>query len=133
VSIIPGVRCGTTAHAAYTLLEQTMVMALIGLMLAMVVGLSQYASGRADESIARAELEAFRNALASYVAEYGRCPGDHEFTTEQFQKRLPPGFSFRDPWDHAYVYVSNAPLAFTVFSVGLDGEANTTDDIHPGR
>jgi general secretion pathway protein G len=110
---------------AFTLMEQIMVMFIIGTILAMVVGLSKYASHRADEALARADLEKYRNALTDYVAVYGHVPTK----PAAMRSQLPDA----DPWSHPYVYVSNSPLSYTVFSTGPDGQEGTVDDVYPGQ
>ncbi len=116
----------------YTLIEQLMVMFIIGIILALVIGLSRFASLRADESLARAELESFRNAVNDYVVALGRVPGVDDLSTPAFRKGLPNAFSFEDPWGHGYLYESNSTLSFTVLSTGPDGARGTRDDVYPG-
>ena len=122
----------TRRQDGYTLIEQVMVMFIIGAILAMVVGLSKYASHRADESLARADLETFRMVVNDYVTTYGRLPAPELLATSAFRSRLPKGFSFEAPWAHPYVYVTNAPQSFAVFSTGPDGTQGTHDDVYPG-
>jgi len=119
-------------RAAYTLIEQIMVMLIIGLILAMVIGLSRYVNQRSNRALARSDLELWHNAVSAFANRYGRVPDPEEGDLDhaRFQVLLPPGFSVEDPWGNPYHYERLTDHAFRVYSAGPDGQPGTEDDIH---
>ncbi len=118
-------------RAAYTLIEQIMVMLIIGIVLAMVIGLSRYVNQRSNRALARSEIELWHNAITAFANHYGRVPDDQDETQENhFLALCPPGFSFKDPWGNAYEFEQLSAHAFRVYSAGPDGQPGTEDDIH---
>lgn len=63
-------------NAGFTLIEVLTVIAIIGIMMGLVLGISGYATRKADYSRATAELEQIKNALEEYRIEYGRYPNN---------------------------------------------------------
>lgn len=118
--------------SGFTLLELLVVVAIIGL-LAAYVGPKYFGQlGKSEQALARAQLESFHRALASYRLDVGAFP-----TTEQGLAALltpPPGVTRwhgpylskavpPDPWGQAYVYRSPAPKGdYDLLSLGKDGQ-----------
>jgi len=119
------------ATGGFTLLELLVVVAIIGL-LAAYVGPKYFGQlGKSEQALARAQLESFHRALASYRLDVGTFP-----TTEQGLAALltpPPGVTRwhgpylskavpPDPWGQAYVYRSPAAKGdYDLLSLGKDG------------
>ena len=119
-----------TPRAAYTLIEQIMVMLIIGIVLAMVLGLSRYVNQRSNRALARSDIELWHNAVTAFANQYGRVPDEDELEQRIFTDLHPPGFSVEDPWGNAYRYKRISDHAFRVYSAGPDGQEGTDDDVH---
>lgn len=122
----------------FTLLELLVVVAIIGL-LAAYVGPKYFAQvGRSEQAAARAQIQSFSRALASYRLDVGSFPSSEEglaalvtrpanatkWNGPYLEKAVPP-----DPWGHAYIY--RAPGAngdYEVVSYGKDGQPSGTGD-----
>jgi general secretion pathway protein G len=117
----------------FTLLELLVVMVIIGL-LASYVGPRYFAQlGKSEQSVAKAQIEAFAKALDSYRLDIGMYPtteaGLAALTTKPsatdkwrgpyLQKAVP-----LDPWGRAYVYrFGNTTTGdFELLSYGKDGQ-----------
>ncbi|AKJ65126.1 prepilin-type N-terminal cleavage/methylation domain-containing protein [Kiritimatiella glycovorans] len=61
-------------YAGFTLIELLTVMAIIGLLAGIVLGVSGYASRKAAEARAQADLQEIGNYLEEYRIELGRYP-----------------------------------------------------------
>jgi len=116
----------------FTLLELLVVMVIIGLLASIVA--PQYFSqlGKSNSKVARAQIEAFSQALDQYRLDVGQYP-----TTEQglnalrapppnvgkwqgpyLKREIPP-----DPWGRAYVYQAPGQHGdFDLSSHGSDGQ-----------
>ena len=123
-------------RAAFTLIELLAVIAIIGVLLGMIVGLSGYAMRMSQESKAKAEIEVWSRALEEYMLEKGSFP---EFLTDIEDDEIPEDVGLADPWGNDYQYSRSAihAHAFTLYSMGPDGlhgdDAENADDIISGR
>ena len=139
----------------FTIIELLAVVTIMGLLGALVVGLSRFASEKSAEAKVRADLELLRNAIEEYRiqrAGYPRIDGE-----DIFQPMIPPAdpavqpppsagamprftydllqidrsLNFVDPWQTNYFYrVSGDRLRFEVRSAGSDRQIGTTHDIY---
>jgi len=66
-----------TGRGAFTLLELLMVIAVIGIVASLLVGLAPAASVRMKESMTRTELQRLVTAIEAYKAKYGVYPPDN--------------------------------------------------------
>jgi general secretion pathway protein G len=115
----------------FTLLELLVVVAIIGL-LAAYVGPRYFSQlGKSEQALAKAQLESFHRALASYRLDVGAFPTTEEglaalvtkpptaakWNGPYLSKAVPP-----DPWNQAYVYrAPGAKSDYELLSHGKDG------------
>ena len=126
-------------QAGFTLLELLVVVAIIGL-LAALVGPRLFGNvGKSEVTAAKAQIEAFSRALESYRLDTGKFPdsslGLQALVTKPadtprwhgpyLQKEVP-----LDPWGNAYAY--KVPGAngrdFEILSLGRDGAPGGSDE-----
>lgn len=65
---------------AFTLIEMLLVISIIGVLTAMIIGLSGYAAEKRIRSRVTAELHMLLTAIDSYKAQFGTYPPDNQFT-----------------------------------------------------
>lgn len=122
----------------FTLLELLVVMVIIGL-LAGIVAPQYFAQlGKSNTKVARAQIEAFSQALDQYRLDQGRYP-----STEQGMGalRVAPTDAVRwqgpylkrdipaDPWGRPYQYRAPGEHGdFDLFSLGADGQPGGTGE-----
>ena len=128
-----------TRHArGFTLLELLVVVAIIGL-LAAYVGPKYFSQiGKSEQALAKAQIESFHRALATYRLDVGGFPTTEEglavlvarpanapkWNGPYLSKALPP-----DPWGKPYVY--RAPGArgdYDLSSLNKDGQPGGQGD-----
>jgi general secretion pathway protein G len=122
----------------FTLLELLVVVAIIGL-LAAYVGPKYFGQlGKSEQALAKAQIESFHRALASYRLDVGSFPSTEEglnalmvkpsaaakWSGPYLSKAVPP-----DPWGKPYVYrVPGASGDYDLISYGKDGQPGGTGD-----
>jgi general secretion pathway protein G len=129
-------------QSGFTLLEVMVVIVILGILASLVVPNLMGNKEKADQQKAVSDIVALENALDMYKLDNNRYP-----TTEQgldalvtkpsidpaprsyrdggYIKRLP-----QDPWGNPYQLLSPGQFGkLDIFSMGLDGEAGTDDDI----
>lgn len=130
-------RCRPLAQG-FTLLELLVVVTIIGL-LAAYVGPKYFSQlGKSEQSVARAQIEAFARALDAYRLDTGQYPTSEEglaalltkpanarkWNGPYLQKAVPV-----DPWGNAYVYRSpGAAGEYDIVSFGKDGQSGGSGD-----
>lgn len=116
----------------FTLLELLVVVAIIGL-LAAYVGPKYFGQlGKSEQTLAKAQIESFNRALASYRLDVGSFPTTEEglnaltvkpanaakWNGPYLAKALP-----LDPWDKPYIYrAPGAKSEYDLLSYGKDGQ-----------
>lgn len=119
--------------AGFTLLELLVVMVIIGLLASYVAPRFFDQIGKSEIKTARAQLDAFDKALATYRLDTGHYPtseqglkslverpGDEsKWAGPYLAKAVPP-----DPWGRAYVYrlPGDANHDYELLSYGRDGQ-----------
>lgn len=129
-------------QSGFTLLEVMVVIVILGILASLVVPNLMGNKEKADQQKAVSDIVALENALDMYKLDNNRYP-----TTEQgldalvnkptaspeprsyreggYIKRLP-----QDPWGNQYQLLSPGQFGkIDIFSMGMDGEAGTDDDI----
>ena len=125
--------------SGFTLLELLVVMVIIGLLASYVAPRFFDQVGKSEIKTARAQLDAFDKALATYRLDTGRYP-----STEQGLKALverpsdEPKWSGPylakalplDPWSHPYVYRQPGDPGhdYELLSYGKDGQRGGTGE-----
>ena len=132
----------TQRQRGITLLEIMVVIVILGILASLVVPNLMGNKEQADRQKAVSDIVALENALDMYKLDNSRYPtteqglealvtkpqGEPEprnYKSDGYIKRLP-----QDPWGGAYQLMSPGEHGkIDVFSMGLDGEAGTDDDI----
>lgn len=109
----------------FTLVEMLAVMAVIGVLAAMVLGISGWASRKADESKAEADIETIKNLLEEYRSQQGFYPEESQW--DEVIEDMDETFyietdELKDPWGRVYIYKKNGKYVISVFSSGPDGQ-----------
>lgn len=144
---------------AFTLIELLTVVAIIAILASMVIGVSGYASRKADISKARADMEKIKNGLEEYRITYGKYPeGDSNILIQalwidpQKDPRVnrpflvmkgwdnpDTAYTIEDPWTHPYCYYdglnanaqhNKSRFGYDLWSLGPDGLDESEDDIN---
>lgn len=116
-------------RAGFSLLELTLVVAIIGVLLA-VVAVNVIGQGeKANIKATQASLATLKNAIASYNLEYKAYPTAlNDLVTT---KLVEPGL--KDAWKRDFFYSNQGrpgtEQEYLLSSLGKDGAAGTADDI----
>ena len=116
----------------FTLTELLIVLVIIGLLAALVGPALYQRINPAKQSVARAQIENFMNALDAYFLDTGHFPNSQQglatlrarpesetkWNGPYLKKNVP-----QDPWGHAYLYKSpGSTNEFEITSYGKDGQ-----------
>ena len=132
----------TQRQGGFTLLEIMVVIVILGILASLVVPNLMGNKEKADRQKAVSDITALENALDMYkldnsiypnteqglealVSKPTSQPEPRNYRDDGYIKRLP-----KDPWGNDYQLVSPGEHGkIDVFSMGLDNEAGTDDDI----
>jgi general secretion pathway protein G len=132
----------TQRQRGFTLLEIMVVIVILGILASLVVPNLMGNKEQADRQKAVSDIVALENALDMYKLDNSRYPtteqglealvskpqGEPEprnYKDEGYIRRLP-----QDPWGNDYQLMSPGEHGkIDIFSMGVDGEAGTDDDI----
>lgn len=126
----------------FTLVELLAVMAVIGILAGLVLGISGYASYKSDEAKTKADIEHIKQLLQQYRVDHGVLPQetanwweDKAGTNwEEAIEELDETFyietdELKDPWGKKYQYKRDTKYVAYIWSMGPDGSNKTKDDI----
>lgn len=120
----------------FTLIELIVTMAIIGILISIVFGVTRIANVKSAESKAQSQLQVIANALEEYRLKYGEYPEPDEFS-DIYELFPELDLAQTDPWDRSFIYEPermnpNSPyLTYTLRSEGLT--TNSHDDIFSSR
>ena len=118
----------TIERDGFTLVELLAVMAIIGILATIIIGVSSYAGRKAKESRAIADMEKLKTAVEEYKIEFGMYPDTGTFNSDpDALKRFVSDVKFVDPWDRPYEYTKVSEYQYTILSQGAT--TNAEDDI----
>jgi general secretion pathway protein G len=122
----------------FTMLELLVVVAIIGLLAAYVGPRFFSQVGKSEQSVAKAQVEAFSRALDAYRLDVGAYPSTEEGLKVLFerpannpkwngpylQKTVPD-----DPWGRPYVYkLPGSKFEYDLYTLGKDGQPGGSGD-----
>jgi general secretion pathway protein G len=125
-------------RAGFTLVELMAVIAIIGLLAAIILGISGYVARRGDMAKAQGDMEKIKMALEEYKVNFGRFwPNDGPVTNSTyggvtFSNALSgyvADIRLLDPWNRGYMYDFMDNAQYRLWSYGPDGADGTSDDI----
>jgi len=129
-------------EGGYTLMELLVVLAILGLLVAMATPLVLKYLDHAKVSTAKTEVANLSASLDLFKYDIGRYPTTQEGLPALLKS--PPALeswngpyikkatAFNDPWGHPYLYRSPGQHGdFDLYSFGPDGEKATTGDKPP--
>lgn len=132
----------STKQKGFTLLEIMVVIVILGILASMIVPNLLGNKEKADRQKVVSDVVALENALDMYkldnsvypsseqgldalVTEPSGSPEPRNYREDGYIKRLP-----QDPWGNEYILLNPGDHGkLDIFSVGLDGEEGTGDDI----
>ncbi len=125
------------SQQGFTLIELLTVILIMGLLMAMILGVAAIANRKNLEAKTKADLETIRTALTDYEMDVGEYPGAAAWTND-LDGYIPDGFLFTDPWGHEYEYEHDRSTSgYRVYSLGSDGlegtEETNADNLEAGR
>lgn len=133
----------------FTLVELLVVVAIIGILVGLIVGISGFAGRKSASAKAISDMERIKTALEEYRIQNGRYyPGNNvmvtnkTFITDVMSLTFPGAKDIdtlkelsrmdgRDPWGRSYVYSNANSYAYRLWSKGAN-VTNTADDVESG-
>ena len=115
-------------RGGFTLIELLTVIAIIGIMVSVVIGVSSMVKRKSLVARTQASLEQIAIKLDEHLLAYGEYP----INLEEIKDDLPNNVDLQDAWERDYTYKTNASRSYIMFSQGpLTDIAG--DDIYPGK
>ena len=131
-------RRSTNGEAGFTLIEMLVVIAIIGLVVALVGPRVLNYLSESKEKAAKIQIEGFSSALDLFYLDQGRYPSSDEGLAALVKHPvnaaawngpyLRGGVVPNDPWGHSYVYRSPGEHGtFDIYSYGVEGQNGGAD------
>ncbi len=123
-------------HDGFTIIELLAVVMIMAILGAIVIGISGYASRRASDAQARAQLNQLRTALTEYQVRHRTYPLENIESVQGWEDITPAltnfveeKLTFEDPWGRAYEYrprrrpgeTTGRAVSFELWSWGPSG------------
>ena len=133
--------------AGFTLVEILAVVAIIAILAGIMLGMSGFASGKADRNRAMADIEKIRNAFESYRLERNYYPQfivtnvdswitiSNELFNVLGNRFSRTDFRTLDPWGRVYQYSydkAQSRFTYQVWSMGPNAN-DPADDVNPAK
>lgn len=118
----------------FTLVELLAVIAIIGILSALILGLAGSAQRNAGRKRAEAELGQLESFITEYKTQYGKVPGNagdsekkcRDALQEQLKTAKHSLTNLTDPWDEPYYYKVTSRNTYYLWSTAGDtGKTNT--------
>lgn len=125
-------------RAGFTLVELMAVIAIIGLLAAIILGVSGYVARKGDMAKAQGDMEKVKVALDEYKLNFGRFwPNDGAINASTYggatfsntMSGYVADLRLVDPWNRSYMYDFVDNSQYRLWSYGPDGADGTPDDI----
>ena len=129
------------AQRGFTLIELLLVLVILGVLAAIVVPKFAGRTEQARQTAAQSQIATFGTALDAFEVDNGYYPkgknGLNDLVQQPRDAQNWKGPYMKndipmDPWGHPYVYEcpgKHNPSSYDLSSIGLDGRANSEDDI----
>lgn len=127
-------------RGGFTLIELLLVIAILGVLAALIVPKFAGRTEQAREAAAQSDIATIGTQLDAYEVDNGNYPrgknGLNDLVSQPSDARNWRGPYLKelktDPWGNAYIYEfpgRHNPSGYDLSSLGPDGKANTDDDI----
>lgn len=126
----------------FTLVEMLAVIAVIGVLIGLVIGLAGLTGRESDDVVAQAGMQVIRDALEEYRIRNGVYPEEeYHGTGGQERGRVPASVlrnhatdwyqrtQGKDPWGVDYRYYRESDLAYHLWSSGPSGRDHLTGSL----
>lgn len=107
-----------TNRSGFTLVELLTVIAIIGLLAALILGLASNAQRKAARDKAAAEIAQLESFITDYQVSYGRVPANVAALKTELEDKNHPLAEFEDPWGVTYEYAPSSEVTFYLWSKG---------------
>jgi general secretion pathway protein G len=141
IQIKPNLIYKSKLRRAFTLVEIMLVVAILGILAAVVIPKIANESEVARETTALADIRGgIKSALDRYNVDMGTYPGSlqdlltppRNNSTHWHGPYLDPAVLPRDPWKNSYLYMypgKHSTVSYDLWSAGPDGKSGDADDI----
>ena len=118
-------------RSGFTLVELLTVIAIIGLLAALILGLANNAQRKAARDKAAAEITQMESFITDYQMSYGRVPATVAALKSELEDKNHPLAAFEDPWGMPYEYEPSSQTTFYLWSKG--GDTNNNKALYIGN
>jgi len=126
-----------------TLFEMLVVLAILGMLVSLVIGLGRHADAAGKRGRAQADLAVWQHALTRWYLAFDEYPAVDGTVTNLlavsistpttnllFEQTQTTAWRLTDPWGALYRYYGSNQT-YTIWSLGPDGRDDTPDDVLP--